>query len=192
MRRQFFYTLVNSVFAISTFVFAVNWLLAGGRLDLGLEHIVLVPDVGGNELYISKNKERHKQPYARWKSKQNTKVVDRHGKVIPNTSPDKFSDLLLVIGVDDASEISIIADTLDLTPELKKRVTTATRISGRRWNVTVDKNVDVFLPEIGFKDAWTQLAEIEEELGMMRERDIAVVDLRFPDRLVVRTSKNTR
>ena len=67
-----------------------------------------------------------------------------------------------------------------------RRVTAAVRVGGRRWNLRLDDGIDVRLPEIGAAQAWAQLARFERRHGVL-QRDVATIDLRLPDRLVVRT-----
>ncbi len=71
-------------------------------------------------------------------------------------------------------------------PDLRRRVTAAVRVGGRRWNVQIEGRIDVRLPEADTAAAWSQLARIERQQGLL-SRDVIVIDLRLPDRLVVRT-----
>ena len=75
-------------------------------------------------------------------------------------------------------------------PELRERVTSAVLVAGRRWNVQIEGRIDVRLPEDDAAAAWAQLAEIERRQGLL-SRDVVVIDLRLPDRLVVRTSPDS-
>ena len=57
-------------------------------------------------------------------------------------------------------------------------------MGGRRWNVQLDDSIEIKLPEEDPAGAWIRLAEIERTQGILK-RDLAAVDLRLPDRLVV-------
>ncbi len=72
-------------------------------------------------------------------------------------------------------------------PELRTRVSTAVRVGGRRWNLSLDGGIDVRLPEQDPGAAWAELARAQREHGVLG-RDVAIIDLRLPDRLVVRTT----
>jgi cell division protein FtsQ len=61
------------------------------------------------------------------------------------------------------------------------------RVGGRRWNLRLDSGIDIALPEEDASGAWHRLAELERSEGIL-ERDIQMVDLRLPDRLVVRAT----
>jgi len=58
-------------------------------------------------------------------------------------------------------------------------------VGGRRWNLHLDNGIDVRLPEENGAAAWSSLARIEREHKVL-EKDLVSVDLRDPDRLVVR------
>ena len=70
-------------------------------------------------------------------------------------------------------------------PQLGQRVVNAVRVRDRRWDLDFDNGVTVRLPEDGVADAWAKLAQLEREQKILG-RDIAGVDLRLADRVVVR------
>ncbi|MEM7171571.1 MAG: cell division protein FtsQ/DivIB, partial [Pseudomonadota bacterium] len=84
-----------------------------------------------------------------------------------------------------------LIDLLGSEPDLKKRVSGAVWISDRRWNLQMDGRIEVRLPEGDMSAAWQQLAEVEREHGVF-ERDVKIIDMRIPDRLVVRTSPDAK
>jgi cell division protein FtsQ len=59
------------------------------------------------------------------------------------------------------------------------------RVAGRRWNLRLDNGVDVELPEDDAAGAWHRLAELDKSDAILK-RNIQAIDLRLPDRLVVR------
>ena len=70
-------------------------------------------------------------------------------------------------------------------PELAGRVSAAPPGSAsRRWNLRLDNGVDVKLPADSPQAAWALLARLEREQSLLA-RDVSVIDLRLPDRLVV-------
>ena len=74
-----------------------------------------------------------------------------------------------------------------MNPSSGSRVSAAVWVRGRRWNLRLDDSIDVRLPEQNPGTAWAELARAHREHGVLG-RDVAVVDLRLPDRLVVRTT----
>jgi cell division protein FtsQ len=128
-----------------------------------------------------------RQPLARWQNQGRIAVIDRRGEVIPGADPKTFARLLVVVGEDAADRTPDLLAMLNGEPELRSRVSAAVWVRGRRWNLRLDDSIDVRLPEQNPGAAWAELARAQREHGVLR-RDVAVVDLRLPDRLVVRTT----
>ncbi len=127
------------------------------------------------------------EPLALWQRSGRLTLISREGEPIPGQKPERFAALPVVVGEDAPPHAAALLDMLAAAPDLRARVTAAVRVGGRRWNVRIDNTVDVRLPEDDPQAAWLQLAELERQHGLL-ERDLVVVDLRSPDRLVVRLS----
>ena len=128
-----------------------------------------------------------RQPLARWQNQGRIAVIDRRGAVIPGAEPNAFTRLLVVVGAGAADHTPALLAMLNGEPELRSRVSAAVWVRGRRWNLRLDDSIDVRLPEQNPGTAWAELARAHREHGVLG-RDVAVVDLRLPDRLVVRTT----
>ena len=131
-----------------------------------------------------------REPIAIWQNKGKFVLVDPEGVVITRQGIDRFGHLKVIVGGDAPQHASALFAILKTQPDLMKRVAAAVRTGGRRWNLRLDNGVDVRLPEEGAKDAWDRLARYEREHQLLR-RDIIAVDLRVPDRLVVRMNRKT-
>lgn len=127
-----------------------------------------------------------REPLALWQEQGVIRVIDLEGGVIPGIEPRRFSHLPLVVGPDAPAHAARLIAVMNSEPELRERVTAAVRVGGRRWNVQIEGRIDVRLPEADAAAAWSQLARIERQQGLL-SRDVIVIDLRLPDRLVVRT-----
>ena len=66
-----------------------------------------------------------------------------------------------------------------------RRVTAAVWVGGRRWNLRLEDQIDVRLPAQNPEHAWKKLVELDQEHALL-DRDITTVDMRIPDRLIVR------
>src|SRR5205814_3588926 len=129
--------------------------------------------------------ERH--PLAVWQHGGIQQLIDREGTVIPVEDLSRFTHLPTVVGDDAATNAAALIETLASEPELAVRVTAAVRVGGRRWNLRVDDVIDVLLPEESAAAAWSRLAELERANALLK-RDVQTVDLRLPDRLVLRVN----
>src|SRR5205085_2356634 len=129
--------------------------------------------------------ERH--PLAVWQHAGRHELIDRDGSVIPVKDLSRFARLPTIVGDDAARHAAKLIDLLAREPELAARVTAAVRVDDRRWNVRIDNAIDVLLPEDNPGHAWSRLADLERASNLLK-RDVQTVDLRLPDRLVLRTA----
>jgi len=128
---------------------------------------------------------KEREPMALWQHKGAFALIDNDGEVILKTGLDRFSDLLVVVGKDAPKHASDLLEALATQPELMTMVKAAVRVGGRRWNLRLKGDIDVRLPEDNAAAAWTRLAEYEKTHQVL-ERDVRILDLRMPDRLIVR------
>lgn len=123
-------------------------------------------------------------PLALMQTTSGHKVIDRQGVEITEADPALFSHLPVVSGTDAHLSASTVLDMLQTEPELFADVWAVQLISKRRWDVHLRSGITVRLPEEDPGLAWSRLARIESESKIMA-RDIAAIDLRIPDKLVV-------
>lgn len=120
-----------------------------------------------------------------WQNKGRHVLIDRGGKPITRRNLERFAHLPVVVGKDAPTSAAALFDMLSQRPALFARVRAAVRIGSRRWDVRLKNGIKVHLPEIQATDAWGRLAELVAEHRIF-DRDVAAIDLRLPDRLVLR------
>ena len=128
-----------------------------------------------------------RKPLALWQHGGKLDLIDHEGAVIPVAHLDRFAKLPMVVGESAASHAADLIDMLAVEPDLAARVSAAIRVGDRRWNLRIDNAIDVLLPGDGAASAWTQLARLERSSAILK-RDVQVVDVRLPDRLVLRVN----
>lgn len=130
--------------------------------------------------------ERH--PIALWqRSPGDFVLTDSSGAPITINSVAQWSHLPVIVGEGAPEAASELFRLLNTEPALAARVKAATRLGNRRWDVLLDDfehGVTVKLPEHDARAAWRRLAEMEREHGILRN-DLAAIDLRMADRMVV-------
>lgn len=126
-----------------------------------------------------------RKPMAMWQHQGVFALIDTDGEVILKTGLERFSDLLVVVGGDAPKHAAELLKDLATEPQLMTMVKAAVRVGGRRWNLRLKGDIDVRLPEENAAGAWTRLAEYEKNHQVL-ERDVRILDLRLPDRLIVR------
>jgi cell division protein FtsQ len=128
-----------------------------------------------------------RKAFAFWQRDGKLALIDRDGVVITNDRLERFPGLLVLVGEDAPKHAAELIDMLSSEPDLAARVSAAVRVGNRRWNVHFDVGIDVELPEAKPDEAWAQLARLERTSRLLA-RDVQVVDMRLPDRLVVRVT----
>ena len=135
-----------------------------------------------------------RQPLALWQRGGRLTVIDQSGQEIQGADPARFAGLPMVVGDDAPAHAAALLALMALEPDLQKRVMAAVRVGARRWNLQMDAGdgvkVDVQLPEVNAGAAWARLAELERANRLL-DRSVSVIDLRFPDRLIVRAIRET-
>lgn len=125
-----------------------------------------------------------RRPAALWQLDGTMQVIDEEGKVIPGARFEDFIGLPLVVGSGADKAAAGLLELLTSEPELHDQVVAAVRVGDRRWNIRLEPGIDVKLPENGALQAWQRLARLDQDQGLL-SRDLVVIDLRIPDRLVV-------
>jgi cell division protein FtsQ len=128
-----------------------------------------------------------RKPLALWQHGGKIALIDRVGAVIPVARLDRFAKLPMVVGEGAASHAAEFLDMLASEPDLAVRVTAAIRVGNRRWNLRIDNAIDVLLPADETAEAWARLARLERSAALV-QRDVQTIDIRLPDRLVLRVS----
>jgi cell division protein FtsQ len=125
------------------------------------------------------------EPMALWQRSQKLFLVSRDGAVIETANLGKYAKLLIIVGEDAPKKAQDLFDILAQEPELRTHVTAAVLVGKRRWNIRMDNDVDVKLPEDGALEAWRHFADLNRQNNLL-DKDVTVVDMRQPDRVVVR------
>ncbi len=126
-----------------------------------------------------------RRPLALWQLRGRLSVIDTDGRVIEGADAARFAELPLLVGEGAPERAGSLLALLQRAPELADQVIAAVRVGARRWNVVLQGEIEVRLPEVGAAEAWLQLAELVRDEGLL-ERDVVTIDLRLPDRLILR------
>ena len=86
-------------------------------------------------------------PMARWQTNKMLKLIDIHGDVIPSVDVSRFLNLPIIIGKNAPKIAGQILKTLSNEPHLFRRIKSLTLVSDRRWDVQLDNEINVHLPE---------------------------------------------
>jgi cell division protein FtsQ len=126
-----------------------------------------------------------RRPFAIWQHQGQFSVVDRDGRVISADTLDAFGPLPLLVGDGAHKHGAALYDALAKEPEVLRRTQALVLISERRWNLRLHNGTDVMLPEGHEDEAIQRLSELQKT-GALMDRSVVAIDMRLPDRLVVR------
>lgn len=126
-----------------------------------------------------------REPLALWQSRGSFLLIDTGGDEIRGVDPGLFRHLPTVVGEDAPRHARALLALLGTEPDLLRRVTAAIRMAGRRWDLLLDNDIRVQLPEHETGQAWTKLAAAERKERLL-DRNISQIDLRALDRITVR------
>jgi len=137
-----------------------------------------------NEIVIT---QVEREPAALWQRNGEIAVIAADGTVIDQMRDDRYAALPLVVGDDANLKLKDYLALIEAAGALAERVKAGTYVSGRRWTLKLD-GVDIRLPETGATEALARLVKLERDNRIL-EKDIIAVDLRMPDRVVVRLTE---
>lgn len=126
-----------------------------------------------------------RRPFAIWQDNGKFELIDRAGNVVGHKDIANFHNLPLVVGPGAPDAAAALIDALNARPTLQKYVVAAVRVGERRWNLLMSSGVNVMLPEGHEVVALDRLMQLQQGHDLLN-RPLAAIDMRLPDRLVVR------
>ena len=126
-----------------------------------------------------------RRPFAVWQNNLKDMLIDRDGQQVSNEDVSKYQNLPLIVGPGAPEAARVLLDALTDRPIVQSRVLAAIRIGERRWNLRLKNNTDVMLPEGHEVAALDRLVQLQQANELM-DRPLSAIDMRLPDRLVLR------
>lgn len=166
--------------------------LIGFDAEAARERIATLPWVEGaavRKIYPHTLEVRveEREPFALWQQGNSLSVIERSGEVIAPFSGGKQALLPLIIGTGAPAKAPDFLEKIKRYPELAARVKGYIRVGERRWDLKLENGITVKLPEDDEDQAIAELVKLDRDNGLLT-RDIAAVDMRLSDRLVVELS----
>ena len=96
-------------------------------------------------------------PFAIWQNDNKLLLISNDGEIITDKILNNFSDYPIVIGPDAHLHVEELLRVIESDNELFQRVSAATRIGMRRWNILIDNRISILLPEENYESAWKRL-----------------------------------
>ncbi len=127
-------------------------------------------------------------PAILWRSTEGTEVLDAEGVRIGFvTDRSALPDLPLVAGDGANRNVGEALDLIEAASPLGARLLGLVRMGERRWDVVLDRDQIIRLPEMGAIAALERTIALEQAQDLLA-RDVLVADLRNPARPVLQVS----
>ncbi|HXF54225.1 MAG TPA: FtsQ-type POTRA domain-containing protein [Hyphomicrobiaceae bacterium] len=124
-------------------------------------------------------------PYAVWRKPGGDVLIDKEGRELGPAYGSHAGALPVIAGEGAALLAHILFRNLASYPELRSRLVEAERVADRRWTLTLERGMRIHLPAGNEAAALVRLMAPRPG-GRLIDRDLALVDLRAEDRIIVR------
>ncbi|MEK6733525.1 MAG: cell division protein FtsQ/DivIB, partial [Pseudomonadota bacterium] len=106
------------------------------------------------------------------------------GVIIHEKDLKPYFNLPIFIG--DGSEIyaNSLITIFREEPELFKHIHAIIRVSERRWNIRLDNDLEIKMPEENFEEAWKKVIKLYKKKELLNP-EISVIDLRVANKIFV-------
>lgn len=130
-----------------------------------------------------------REPFAIWQIDGLVYIIDPKGHRIAPGSLEGFENLPFVVGKGANLEAPALVQSMAQLTALPVAIKSAVRVSNRRWDLHFENGIIVRLPEDGddilaLDTALERLIALDKEHQLL-SREVATIDLRQPDRLVL-------
>lgn len=127
-----------------------------------------------------------RQPYALWQNDGNLQVIDTKGTAISDADATRFAELKVFVGETAGAQATDFETLVGAYPEIASRAEAFVQVDNSRWDIVMAAgDMRVQLPSADVQSALTHLQELHQETRIL-DREIAVIDMRLPDRLTLR------
>jgi cell division protein FtsQ len=123
-------------------------------------------------------------PFAIWQRDGEFYVIDKEGAAFTSLEAGDVKSLFVVTGEGAHKKVFELVNHIEAHKGLKSKIAAAGRIGGRRWNLYLKNGMTVLLPEKQIQKGLARYVDLEQRLALSA-KNVASVDLRFDDRLVV-------
>lgn len=128
-------------------------------------------------------------PVALWRGPEGVEVIDAEG-----VRADKLGtrierpDLPLIVGEGAKQNVPEALELVAAAAPLKERVRGIVRVSNRRWDLVLDRDQRILLPEYDAIRALERVIALEQAKELLT-RDVTVVDMRLAERPTIRMTE---
>ena len=125
-------------------------------------------------------------PVVLWRNEQGLQLLDNEGVLVgPAFLRADWPELPLIVGDGANKYVTEALDLVAAAEPLSARLRGLVRMGERRWDVVLDRDQRILLPETDAVQALERVIAMDQAVDML-ERDLLAVDLRLPSRPTLR------
>ncbi|MFK7901295.1 MAG: cell division protein FtsQ/DivIB [Nitratireductor sp.] len=124
--------------------------------------------------------------FAVWQEGDELYLIDRDGLKLGKFD-GRRDELPVVVGKGAQTSAHTLIQHLQFHPQIASKVKAYVRVGERRWDMVFENGIRVLLPQNGMGVEISRLAMLDQEKAIF-ERDLEIIDLRLPDRMVLKVS----
>lgn len=129
---------------------------------------------------------KERRAVAIWQNGTEYTLIDRNGRTVRARRMPPGADKLLLLGGPGAPEhVGELLLLLAYEPNIAKQLRAAVWVGQRRWNLILNNETEIWLPEEDAVAALQRLGKLEASDKLL-SREFGVVDVRLPDKLYLR------
>ncbi len=122
-------------------------------------------------------------PKVIWQNKGKVWLADDEGNLLTDKMERKYIYLPIIIGQEPAKDVPELFNIINSSEKLSKLIKGASKIGGRRWDISLSNGIKVMLPEAKPSGAWKKLEELQNK-NLLFSKKINYIDLRIEGQLV--------
>lgn len=131
-----------------------------------------------------------RNPAVVWRAEGILEMLDQSGRrVSAVASRDARADLPLIAGIGADQAVAEALDLIAAASPISDRLRGLVRIGERRWDLVLDRNQRIMLPETEAVEALELVIALDQAQDMLG-RDLSAVDMRNPNRPTVRLTQD--
>jgi cell division protein FtsQ len=128
-------------------------------------------------------------PFAIYEKNGKKILIDKNGNNIKNYENEIFDDMIFLKGLDADKNAKSLINVVSSNYHLGNSMYSATWIGSRRWDIRLDNNILIKLPEKRIQEALDKLLRIYQTPGSLL--GLEAIDLRVANKIYLQYSEGT-
>ena len=131
-----------------------------------------------------------KDPIALWQHDKKVYVIDSEGEIIDGASADKLNNLIYLVGDGANVYATELINSLNKNKSLAGKIIYATRYGQRRWDLQLEEDIKIRMPQDNFDKAYQYLIKLYES-DKLFSTGIKSIDIRDIEKIYIEKIKST-